>query len=253
MKFSEYINTHHVFATADLMSAMDSQSAAEEQLRLAVRSGAVERARRGLLVSNHGRFENSAVAPFEVVLALDGNAILSYHSALEEHGVAHSTGFVCSFRSNLIGSGFSFRGVDYKPCGPVDGVRARPMGGVSGRYLVTTREQTVVDCLGKPALAGGVEEVVRSLTAFVYVDVDELVEMAIGDGPSMASRVGWLLSEKKSEWHVRDEALEALKGALGSGPYRLGRAVGQVSGWSARWKLILPDGSEEVESWITRL
>jgi hypothetical protein len=95
--------------------------------------------------------------------------------------------------------------------------------------------------------------VARSLTTFVYVDVDELVEMAIGDGPSMASRVGWLLSEKRSEWHVRDEALETLEGALGSGPYRLGRAAGQVSGWSARWKLILPDGSEEVESWITRL
>lgn len=253
MKFSDYIGRHHVFTTPSLLGAMDSPAAAEEQLRLAVRSGAVERVRRGLLVSNRGRFEDVPVDQFEVVAALDASAIVSYHSALEAHGVAHNAGFVCRFRSDTVRAGFDFRGVAYRPCGPVRNVRSKTLRSSWGPYLATTREQTVIDCLGKPALAGGVEETVRSLTAFVYLGVEELVGLASEAGPSMASRVGWLLSEKGDEWHVDEGDLARLESALGLGPYRLGHAAdGAPTGWSAKWKLILPENREEMESWITR-
>lgn len=251
MKFSEYTDAHHAFTTAGLMAVMDSAPAAEEQLRLAVRSGAVERVRRGLLVSNRGRFKGVAVDSAEVVSALDSAAVLSYHSALEAHGVAHNIGFVCRFRSDFVISGFSFRGVDYRPCGPVGRVKSKALRIASGRCRATTREQTVIDCLAKPSLAGGAEEAVRSLTAFAYLDVDELVEMAVEGGPSMAARVGWLLTEKAEDWHVDDGALAELRGMVASGPYRLGRAA-REPGWSSDWKLVLPERNEEVESWITR-
>lgn len=252
MKFSDYIDSHHVFTTPSLLEAMDSAAAAEEQLRRAVRSGAVERVRRGLLVSNRGRFEDAPVDQFEVVAALDAGAVVSYHSALEAHGVAHNAGFVCRFRSDVVRTGFDFRGVAYRPCGPVGNARSRAMRSPAGTYLATTREQTVVDCLGRPALAGGVEEAVRSLTAFVYLDVEELAGLAAEAGSSMASRVGWLLSEKRDEWHVGEESLSLLEGRLGSGPYRLGPASAGSAGWVARWKLVLPEEGKEVESWITR-
>ncbi len=122
----------------------------------------------------------------------------------------------------------------------------------AGTYLATTREQTVIDCLGRPALAGGAEEAVRSLTAFVYLDVGELIGLAADAGPSMASRVGWLLSEKKDEWHVSEESLSMLEERLGPGPYRLGPASAKLTGWVARWRLIVPGDEEEVMSWITR-
>jgi predicted transcriptional regulator of viral defense system len=252
MKFSDYIDSHHVFTTSSLLEAMDSAGAAEEQLRRAVRSGTVERVRRGLLVSNHGRFEDAPVEQTEVVAVLDAGAVVSYHSALESHGVAHNAGFACRFRSDSVRSGFDFRGVAYRPCGPVGNARSKTMRSPAGTYLATTREQTVVDCLGKPALAGGVEEAVRSLTAFVYLDVEELVGLAVDAGPSMASRVGWLLSAKKAEWHVGEENLSLLEGRLGPGPYRLGPASAGSAGWVASWRLVLPEDEEEVMSWITR-
>lgn len=252
MKFSDYIGSHHVFTTPSLLGAVDSAAAAEEQLRRAVRSGGVERVRRGLLVSNRGRFEGVPVDQFEVVAALDVGAVVSYHSALEAHGVAHNAGFVCRFRSDAVRAGFDFRGVAYRPCGPVGNARAKTMRSSWGSYLATTREQTVIDCLGRPALAGGAEEAVRSLTAFVYIDVEELVGLAAGAGPSMAARVGWLLSQKKGEWHVDEGDLARLESALGPGPYRLGHAAdGVPTGWSARWRLILPEESKEAESWTT--
>lgn len=252
MKFTEYIARHQVFTTSELMAAMDSPAAAEQQLRLAVRSGAVERARRGLIVSNSGRYEGAPVDPYDVVAAADPGAVLSYHSALEAHGVAHNVGFACQFRSDVVRRPFELRGVRYVPCGPTGGVASRPVRGGSSRRVATTREQTVVDCLGSPARAGGAEEAVRSLTAFAYLDVDVLVDTVAALGPSMAARVGWILSEKQDDWHVVKDALDALRAMVGAGPYRLGGKPAGPGGFSAEWRLILPEANEEVGSWITR-
>lgn len=250
MKFTDYIDAHHAFTTAQLMSAMDSPSSAEEQLRLAVRAGTVERARRGLLVSNHGRYEDAPLDPAELLAALDPEAMLSYHSALAAWGVAHEAGFACRFRSDSVRTGFAFRGVSYEPCGPLGGTRPASVRTDWGRRHITTREQTVVDCLDRPRLSGGAEEAVRGSSAFAWLDIESLVRLAVEAGPSAAARTGWLLEQKHDEWHVGEAALSGLETALGRGPYRLGRARGE-GGWSARWRLILPDTEEEVASWIT--
>ena len=153
MKFTEYISTHQVFTTSSLMESMDSPSAAEEQLRLAVRTGKVERVRRGLLVSNQGRFEGVPVDPSAVVAALDGDAIVSYHSALELYGVAHNVSFSFRFRSDTTRRAFTFRGVAYEPVGHVGGVEWRFMRLAGVRTRVTTRYRTCglqTTCPGVP-------------------------------------------------------------------------------------------------------
>lgn len=252
MKFSEYISRHQVFTTAELLRECDSAESAEEQLRLAVRSGSVERVRRGLLVSNFRRFEGEPVDPLAVVIAADEDAIVSFHSACEAHGVAHNVGFVCQFRSDSIRKAFTFRGVEYRPCGTVDGVQVKPMRLGASRVRVTTREQTIVDCLDRPRLAGGIEEAVRNISAFAYVDAAALMDIVCARGAQTASRVGWLLSEKREDWHIDDGVFGELQEAIGPGPYRLGRPGPSRKGWSREWRLLLPDSNEEVSAWITR-
>ena len=234
------------------MRECDSAQSSEEQLRLAVKSGSVERVRRGLLVSNYGRFEGAPVDPFAVVAVADKGAIVSYHSACEAHGVAHNVGFVCQFRSDSIRKAFAFRGVEYKPCGGVGCTWAKTVRSGGSDVRVTTREQTIVDCLDKPRLAGGAEEAVRSVSAFAYIDTAALLGIVRTKGAQTASRVGWLLSEKREDWHVDDDALDELRGAIGSGPHRLGRPGSSRRGWSREWRLLLPDSNEEVSAWITR-
>ena len=252
MKFTRYISTHHAFSTSDLLSAMDAPNSAEDQLRRAVRAGSVERVRRGLLVSNFGRYEDEPIDPASVVMAADPMAVLSYHSALEYYGVAHNVGFVCRFRSDVMKSPFSFRGIDYEPHGPAANVKAKEMMGGSGGRRITTREQTLVDCLKKPSLAGGVEELLRGVSAFSYLDLCELLELVESSSASTVSRVGWLLEEKAEDWHVEEDLLSRLESRLGRGPYRLGHPRTGKSGWSARWRLLLPEENDEVEKWISR-
>lgn len=250
MKFSEYIHSHHVFAVEDLLEASDSPAAARQQLKAAVASGAVERVRRGLYVSNSGRFEGAGVDPYEVVAALDAEAVLSYHSALEAHGVAHNVGFECRFRTDAARSPFSFRGVRYVPhptdeSAPSQRVRGRAFGSV----LVTTREQTLFDCLKHPEWAGGIEEAMRSLSALPYLDVERAAKLALADSASMAARVGWLLEARSEAWRVPTGVLERLRAASAGTVSKLDKRATATRDWSREWNMRLPESAEEVASW----
>ena len=250
MKFSEYIHSHHVFTVEGLLAASDSRAAARQQLKKAVASGAVERVRRGLYASNSGRYEGAGVDPYEVVAALDAGAVLSYHSALEAHGVAHNVGFECRFRTDAARSPFTFHGVRYVPHPAEAGTLSqRVRGRAFGSVLVTTREQTLFDCLKHPEWAGGVEEAVRSLSALPSLDAERAASLALSDGASLAARTGWLLAARSEAWRVPEGVLERRRKASAGTVSKLDKRAAATRGWSREWNMRLPEGAEEVASW----
>lgn len=91
--------------------------------------------------------------------------------------------------------------------------KQRERGRALESVCVTTREQTVFDCLKHPEWAGGIEEVVRYLSALPYLDASKTAKLALTDSASMAARVGWLLEAKSEEWHVPPETLDLLRAA----------------------------------------
>lgn len=251
MKFSEYISTHHVFLTRDLLKNADSEMAAKQQLKLALASNTVERVRRGLYASNAGRFEGTGVDPYEVVTALDTNVVLSYHSALEAHGVAHNVGFECHFRTNVAKTPFTFHDVRYIPHAAKSGLMTQRIRGKAfGSVLATSREQTFVDCLKHPDWSGGIEEVVRSLSAMPYLDSVRVSDLAMAESASMAARVGWLLEEKADQWKVQDGTLDMLRSACEGVVSKLDKSSDAARGWSKEWNMRLPEEDEEVRSWF---
>lgn len=253
MKFTEYISTHHVFKTSDLLAACDSPSSAEEQLRLAVKTGRVERIRRGLYASLAGRCEGILPDSLEIITAIDSDAPVCYHTALDVLGVAHDVSFQREFRTNKLKTSFEYQGVRYVPYPLETGLRVRKVRvDAVGRINATTKEQTLCDCLARPDRAGGIEEVIRAVSSFAYIDCDIVLEIASTLGKTDVSRIGWLLSQKMLDWRVPAKVLGELASLLGKGPYRFGRAKAGTEGWSADWKLIFPEPLKEVESWITR-
>ncbi len=251
MKFTEYIVSHHVFTTEALLAAADSRGAAKQQLKEAVAVGSVERIRRGLYTSNAGRFKGAGVDSYEVVAALDPDAVLSYHSALEAHGVAHNVGFECRFRTAAARSPFSFRGIRFIPHPENDDISTqRVRGRAFGSVLVTTREQTLFDCLKHPEWAGGIEEVIRSLSALPYLDAEHAASLAIADSASMAARAGWLLEAKSEEWRVPADVIDRLRQASNGTVSKLDKRTTVTMGWSSGWNMRLPETEEEIASWI---
>ena len=73
---------------------------------------------------------------------------------------------------------------------------------------VTAVERTVVDVLHRPELAGGVEEVLKSLDLVRYLDpakVADYVELL--DNRSLASVSGWWLEMRRGALGVTDDVL----------------------------------------------
>ncbi len=251
MKFKEYIESHQVFTANDLRTVA-TWGTARTQLQRALKVGEVERVRRGVYVSKTGKYTGEAPDPFLVARVADPEAVVSYHSALVAHGVAHNVGFECAFRSTEIRSPFEYGGVRYVPYEFDDDPQVQAMRSKSyDTVRVTTREQTLVDCLMHPGRAGGVEEVVRSCSAFPYLDLEALLETLKDASSSALSRVGWLLETKRENWNVNEDVLSELKGRLGKGPYRLDPKVGETRGWSSYWRLCLPETEEEILSWTS--
>ena len=251
MKFKDYIASHQAFTTEDIY-VIAAGEAAHTQLQRAVKSGEVERVRRGIYVSKTGRFTGETPDPFLVARTVDPEVVISYHSALVAHGVAHNVGFECSFRSAKVRSLFEYGGVRYIPYDLDDNPQTQTMHSKSyGTVSVTTREQTLVDCFTYPGRVGGVEEAVRSCSAFPYLDVNVLLE-TLGSAPAtVVARTGWLLEAKQADWGVADETLLSLEARLGNGPSKLDPKAKENRGWSPRWKLYLPEMEEEVLSWIS--
>lgn len=253
MKFREYIDRTHVFTVSQLAESCEmSDSSVKTTLRRAVAAGQIERARRGVYVSKSGRFAAAEVDSFELVSSIDPKAVISFHSALEAHGVAHNVGSVCQFRSASVKSAFEYSGVSYVPFPLVNGLfstqSVRDRGGM--RTVVTTREQTIVDCLSHPDRCGGIEEALMSISLFPYVDAEALRKLVSEKSASLAARTGWLLERKADKWRIPSDALDELEGMAKGGPFKLDKDSTESRGWSRRWRLCLPEEEEEVGKWL---
>jgi len=252
MKFKKYIESHQLFTIGDLRCALDSLGSLNTSLARALLSGEVERVKRGLYVSKTGKFLDEKPDAHLVVTALDKNAVFIYHSALELLGLAHSVSFVLAFASTKIADSFTYDGVSYRRY-PLQKEKLLQdvRSDTSQNIKVTSREQTLVDCLEQPGRAGGLEEVIRSLTSIRYLDCDAIETILQDASIATIARVGWFLSLNQKRWQTSDAFLEELKARLGKGPYRLGlRKNEKCQAWVNEWKLCLPETLEEILSWM---
>ena len=106
---------------------------------------------------------------------------------------------------------------------------------------VTAVERSLVDVLHRPELAGGVEEVLKSLELVRYLDpakVADYVELL--DNRSIASVSGWWLETRRAALGVTDEVLARLRARLPrSKHYALGAEPGHAV-LVEPWRVLLP-------------
>jgi predicted transcriptional regulator of viral defense system len=121
------------------------------------------------------------------------------------------------------------------------------------RYQVTTREQTLVDCLARLRQAGGPENVLRSVGGFRHIDAAGAIGIAWRASATTRARLGWVLEAKADQWRVAAEALDSLAGTLGGGPYYFapfGKPCKPE--WANRWRLYLPLPGQEMTAWLNQ-
>jgi len=131
--------------------------------------------------------------------------VLAYHTALEVHGVAQGAFERLTFLTWTKARPTSFQGRRFTPVRPRASLLAAESGtawieradrgGIEIR--VTTIERTVADVLDRPELAGGTEEVWRSLHVIPALDPKALEEyVVLLASRTLAAKVGFFLESR---------------------------------------------------------
>lgn len=253
-KAASFLSAHPVFTRAEFAAAFGHAPGAANVtslLRHHLRAGNIKRVSREVFaaVPAHLAAERMVIDRFAAASKLRSDGVLGFHSALELHGIAYS-----EFNEvQLISAGRTERvDLPFGACRFVTPPKALAAAGQAD-YLtvtmdrqgvavrVTAVERTVVDILHRPDLAGGAEEVLKSLDLVRYLDPAKLADyVELLDNRSLASVSGWWLEKRRAALGVADDVLARLRTRLPrSKHYALGAEPGHAV-FVEPWRVLLP-------------
>jgi predicted transcriptional regulator of viral defense system len=223
-KTASFLSAHPVFTRAEFAAAFGHPAGGANVtslLRHHLRAGNIKRVSREVFaaVAAHLAAERMVIDRFAAASKLRSDGVLGFHSALELHGIAYS-----EFNEvQLISAGRTERvDLPFGACRFVTPPKALAAAGQAD-YLtvtmdrqgvavrVTAVERTVVDILHRPELAGGAEEVLKSLDLVRYLDPAGRRYVELGN--SLASVSGWWPKRRhrRRQSHALHSAIEALR------------------------------------------
>jgi len=251
---ADFFARHPVFTRDEFFRALDprhqrSPRTLETLLSYHTRQGHLLRVRRGLYVSVPRPMtpETVPVDPLLVAGKLADDCVLAYHSALEHYGKAYSTHGEHVALSTHAVHPFTFRGQRFRtvpfPCTLGGGTPIRygflPQERQGVVVEVTTLERTLVDVLDRPDLAGGWEEVWRSLELVEFFDVAQAVNYALRLGNATTnSKLGFFLEQHRAPLMIEHKDLDSLRRLRPKQPHPMDRKLGGKL--VSSWNLIVP-------------
>lgn len=257
VKHDTFFRQHPVFTGDELTRHLarvgsDGVRTQEKVLGYHTKAGRIRRVRQGMyaVIPPGADGDTYPVDPYLVAARLTPDAVLSHHTALEFHGRAYSVWqhFIYSAGrpvATLIFRDQIFRGVKFpralvRSGEEYRGVLTAERYGVPVR--VTSLERTLVDVLHRPDLAGGWEEVWRSLEGVEFFNLDEVVAYTLLlDNATTVARVGFFLEQHRETLMVEDDHLQALKQRCPRQPHYLDRSRRSGGKLAAEWNLVVPE------------
>ena len=222
-----------------------------ERLKYHLGSGTLKLAARGVyaVVPPGVPIERFQPDPALVASALRPDGVFSHHSALELLGSAHSVWHQCTLyveqrRRPLRLNAATILFLEHP--GPMRSAAGERLGTLrverQGRFLRTTGpERTLIEGFRRPALAGGLEELVRSANGFSTLDLDLLEKVLHAYAiATLWAAVGWFLECFQKTFYVPEKMLERLAQHRPRSPHYLQRDR-RGGTLAARWNLILPE------------
>ena len=248
---ARFLATHRVFTRQELIESLTrsggrTSNAVQSSLEVWLREGRVRSVKRGVFVRSDLRLERADFLALGARLAED--AALAYSSALEVHGLArtHQEDVTFVTRTNVRPLVFEER--QFEPIRPRAGlVRARdPSRWVRnvdrGPYelRVTSLERTIVDCLDRLELAGGVEEAWHACSAVEALEHDRVLEYVRLIGIDvLAAKVGFFLESHREQLLVPERVLASLEALRPK--RRIYMLRGRPGKLATRWNLLVPE------------
>jgi predicted transcriptional regulator of viral defense system len=253
VKTSDFLASHPVFSLDEATVSLSppvGRPGTVERLKHHLETGRLKLVTRGIYSvvpagTPAGQFQPD---PLLVAAAARPDGIFSYHTALELLGAAHSvwsqcTVFTSQRRRKLVFGGMTVQFLDHPEPLRRDG--ASHMGTLRierrGKLLEATGpERTLVEGFRRPAMAGGLEELVQSASGFPVLDLD-LLEEVLGryDVANLWAATGWFLDRFQNSFHVPEDVLSRIERHRPRAAQYLERNS-RGGSLALRWNLILP-------------
>jgi len=256
MRLNEFFSQHSVFTLDELDQFLEYRGSNNPSTRSALiayhrRHGRIISVRRGLYAvsASGGETGSAPVDPYLLAGKMTGDAVLSYHTALEFHGKAYSVFKRFHYLTGRKSQPVKFRHFEFRYVltpkalrtkGKENfGVESSERAGVQVR--VTSLERTLVDVLDRPALSGSWEEIWRSLESVEFFKLDRVTEYCLLlANATTAAKVGFFLEQHRKTLMVEEKHLKELLKLRPNRPHYLERRNRKNGNLVAQWNLVVP-------------
>jgi len=174
---------------------------------------------------------------------LKEGSFLSYHTALELHGLAQSAFNTVYITTRDRSGSFSYRGVEYRFTSTKHFFGAASASYQGQKITVSDRERTILDCIRRVRYCGGLEELAKSISNVPSFDFEKLLDYLERFGErSLYHKTGFILEGLGAR--VPSDLLQALQRGVGKRVYYLDE--GKRSVLNRKWNLMVPRIFEEL-------
>lgn len=256
-KHETFFREHAVFTGRQVREYLNAQGYANPHrcaslLAYYKKTGRIIQIRRGLYASIPlgSNPDTYPVDRFLVTSNMVPDAVLAYHSALEFHGMAYSAWNHCLYAASRPVDDVRFRSQRIRGTAfprPLTQARAQHYAVLElphrrDTLRVTSLERTLVDVLDRPHLAGGWEEIWRSLEMMAWIDVEQVVEyVLLLRNATAVAKVGFYLDQHREELMLSDRHLMPLREHIPRQPvywHRSDRTPGRLA---TAWNIVVPE------------
>ena len=163
-------------------------------------NGKIVKLKGGLYATVNPIEKDIYVNRFEIATALHEGAYCAYHTALEYYGLATQVYYDVHVVTEKRYSPMVIEGLEYQF------FQNEYNGGIietkqNTQIRITELERTIIDCLDRLLLSGGLEEVFMALTMINYCDEDKLLKHLSGYGKKIIyKKAGYLFSVLKPSY-----------------------------------------------------
>ena len=184
-------------------------SSASTTLNRWKKAGVVYKIRRDLYCVKNPVGNIPAVHKFEIAGKISNTSFLSYHSALEYHGIGHQIFNVVMVAGKAAFRSFSFDDCDYQSYVTKIGINGVITSSANPNIRVTDLERTFVDCIDRVGRAGGAEEIFHCFEGLYEMDFLKIERyLNIYNKVCLYKKVGYVAERLKDQIDVPADFVE---------------------------------------------
>jgi len=240
MKYIEELHRLKIFHKKDVVALTKDENAAKEILRRYKKQSLISQVRRDLYVVTDLANKLSLATKFEIAGHITPSSYLSYHAALEYYGLAHQIFYELYISSEETFNNFDYEGISYTFCQSKSDVGVlNPM--TDSLVRITDLERTILDCIDRIDLSGGLEELVECFAIITYVNESKLLDyLSRFDKQVLYQKTGFILSYFQKEMKLSDAFFDLCKSKIGkSTRYLTDKQESNI--YFKEWKLCAPE------------